>query len=372
MVTTDNDDKLGTIILALINSANKYVDEEGDDEEWTPEPPVVPPPPKKPKRKFAELKIRGARPITSLSDLIDILESSIYKRSSKRNKTLKSVDEPIKELIASLKELHGMVGMNEVKNQVVNQILMFHQNMNDKGMFLHTVLTGQPGVGKTTLCNILAKIYKNLGFLETDNVVIADRTKLIGQWLGETSIKTKKVLEEAKGGILLIDEAYSLGSGSGRDSFAKECIDCINQYLSEHVDELVCIIAGYKDDLEKCFFSQNRGLERRFPWRYHMEQYTPTELYEILKIQSSANDWKFELSNTEMIELIDKNKDHFKHNGGDTRVFLDKCKIIHARRIFGSTEVKKLLSSNDIKEGLKIFTGINNKKEDNRYLSLYI
>lgn len=377
MGSNNNDEEidniLNPIIFALINSSNKIIDKDDDDDEW--KPLTIEKPKLKPKRKFTDLKIKNPRPITCLNDLIDVLEKSIYKRSSKKKKILKSkVDDNIKELIDSLKELQDMIGMDDVKDQIVNQILMFYQKMNDKGMFLHTVLTGQPGCGKSTLCNILAKIYKCLGFLETDNIVIADRSKLIGQWLGETSIKTKKVLEEARGGILLIDEAYSLGSKEGRDSFAKECIDCINQYLSENVDELVCIIAGYKDDLDKCFFAQNRGLERRFPWRYNIDQYKPHELCKILKMQASSNDWEFDITDDELTTIIENNINIFQNNGGDTRVFLDKCKIVHARRIFGTLDNKKLLSKNDINDGLKIYKCIKNKvdKEDNKYLNLYI
>ena len=88
---------------------------------------------------------------------------------------------------------------------------------------------------------------------------------------------------------MLIDEAYSLGNAEGRDSFSKECIDCINQYLSENAEDFVCIIAGYKEELDNCFFKQNRGLERRFPWRYNIEQYKPEELYKILDLQATRD-----------------------------------------------------------------------------------
>lgn len=376
----DNIDLNSSIIFALLNTANlaslnRNTDDD-DDEEWTPTITQSKKIPKK--RKFVDIKIRNPRPINSLSDLISVLEDNTTRRTSKRKKTKTIEDasqerETLQNLIDSLVELNEMVGMKTVKNQIVNQILLFNQKMNDKGMFLHTVLTGFPGTGKTTLCHILAKIYKNMGFLDTDKVTIADRSQLIGQWLGETTIKTKKVLEEAKGGILLIDEAYSLGNSEGRDSFAKECIDCINQYLSDHVDEFVCIIAGYKNDLESCFFSQNRGLERRFPWKYDIEQYKPDELYDIMKLQADNDGWVFGLSKSELTDLIKTNKQHFINNGGDTRVYLDKCKITHARRIFGSKYKKKLLSKKDLKDGLKTFIDLkSNKNKTEPPSNLYI
>jgi SpoVK/Ycf46/Vps4 family AAA+-type ATPase len=162
-----------------------------------------------------------------------------------------------------------------------------------------------------------------MGFLEKSEITIADRPKLIGQWLGETAIKTKKVLDSARGGILLIDEAYSLGDQEGgKDSFSKECIDTINQYLSEHVDELVCIIAGYKEDLDKCFFAVNQGLARRFPWRYEMDKYTPDNMYSILDLQIKKQNWSTNVETSFLVNMFKENSDLFNNNGGDTHNFL--------------------------------------------------
>ena len=107
-------------------------------------------------------------------------------------------------------------------------------------------------------------------------------------------------MKKQKDGILLIDEAYSLGPGSdsNNDSFSKECIDTINQFLSEHVDDFVCIIAGYKDEIDKCFFKQNSGLKRRFPWTFEINAYGPEELLSILIKQlneSEKNIWSFDV-----------------------------------------------------------------------------
>ena len=299
-----------SIILAYIPlkkfNSDKSDDDSDIDEEWIPvdknKKKVTPPP------KFNPIKIDiiNPKPVRNLNDLIEILENcrdrenkappvrkskrinksvvkfddnptptkkhkhnsnksptKKHKHNLEKSKDRKRKEKPptvvegptqIDELIMSLKELEGMIGMESIKQNIVNQLLLFLQNLNDPGMFLHTVLTGNPGCGKTSICHILAKIYKSMGFIQKSDIVVADRPALIGQWLGETSIKTKKVLDSARGGVLLIDEAYSLGNEEGRDSFSKECIDTINQYLSEHVDEFVCIIAGYKDDLNKCFF----------------------------------------------------------------------------------------------------------------------
>ena len=353
-----------TLILAILNKIKD--DDDDDDDEWVPLKNNSPKPQICKKRKIIDIKIKNPKPIYNINDLITVLEETASSSTSKRRKklTIKKAAEERETLISlidSLVELRDLIGMKNVKEQIVNQILLFMQNMNDSSMFLHTVLTGNPGCGKTTLCKILAKIYKNLGFLTSENVIIADRSELIGQWLGETSIKTKKILDSAKGGILLIDEAYSLGSKDGRDSFSKECIDCINQYLSENADDLVCIIAGYKEDLEECFFKQNRGLERRFPWRYNIDKYTVDELYDIFKLQVIEDKWELSVDKDYIVNLFNNHPHSFKNNGGDTKNLLDKCKVSHAQRVFGSKKKKKKLIKEDIEKGLKEFSKYKSK-----------
>ena len=333
-----------------------------------------------PKKSRLVLKIRKPVPIKTLNELIAALDKSTKtirittkdkggEKFVRTYKTLysKSENKQVTELVESLCELRDMIGMENVKQNIVNQLLLFLQDLHDPGMFLHTVLTGGPGSGKTTLCHILARIYKSMGFLDKSEITIADRPKLIGQWLGETAIKTKKVLDSARGGILLIDEAYSLGDQEGgKDSFSKECIDTLNQYLSEHVDELVCIIAGYKDDLDKCFFSVNQGLARRFPWRYEMDKYTPENMHSILDLQIKKQNWSTNVETSFLINILKENSELFNNNGGDTRNFLEKCKVCHAQRIFGTTATRKLLTKDDIQNGIKLFKDTKNKHDSDK------
>ena len=347
-------------------------DDEDDEDEYVRTPKKVKIAPKK---NRIVLKIRKPVPIKTLNELIAALDKSTktIKITSKSKdgekfvrtyKTLysKSEKKQVTELVENLRELRDMIGMENVKQNIVNQLLLFLQDLHDPGMFLHTVLTGSPGSGKTTLCHILARIYKSMGFLDKSEITIADRPKLIGQWLGETAIKTKKVLDSARGGILLIDEAYSLGDQEGgKDSFSKECIDTINQYLSEHVDELVCIIAGYKEDLDKCFFAVNQGLTRRFPWRYEMDKYTPENMHSILDLQIKKQKWSTNVETSFLINMFKENSELFNNNGGDTHNFLEKCKVCHAQRIFGTSATRKLLTKEDIQNGMKLFKDTKNK-----------
>jgi stage V sporulation protein K len=278
--------------------------------------------------------INKGNQITDLKSLINAFEHP-------------KADEKQKELVICLKDLDSMIGMDKFKEQIINQILFFIQDMQDPQTFLHTVITGPPGTGKSQAINIIAKIYCKLGILESDKVVKADRASLVGKWLGSTSIKTKEVLESAKGGVLVLDEVYSLGNKENSDTFSKECIDTLNQYLSEHVDDFICIIAGYKDLVQECFFGANPGLERRFPWRFTIEPYTHDELTKILKIQLERYGWKFDesVSDKYISEIIRVNKDHFTGNGGDTKNLLDRCKIVNARRVF--TENNMTIDDND-------------------------
>jgi hypothetical protein len=158
---------------------------------------------------------------------------------------------------------------------------------------LHTVICGPPGTGKTELANIIANIYFKLGILGKNSVVSVKRTDLIGKWLGHTAIKTQEIINSAIGGVLLIDEAYSLGNKEGRDSFAKECIDTLNQNLMLLKDKLICIIVGYEDKLNECFFSQNEGLKSRFDWWHRIEKYNDKELFLILKQKMKNSGWLF-------------------------------------------------------------------------------
>lgn len=369
--------------------------------------------PEKPKIPISQrFKINRGHPINNLGDLITALDH-------------KDSDPNQLKLVQNLNELNGMIGMTSLKEQIVNQILFFMQDLQEPGMFLHTVLYGPPGSGKTSCCHILAKIYSSMGILKTDKVVKAARSDLVGKYLGSTAIKTKEVLTSANGGILFLDEVYSLGNKEQTDSFSKECIDTINEYLSEHVDEFICIIAGYKEEVNECFFKYNPGLERRFPWKFVIDDYKIEELYKIMQIQLKLTGWSLATETTGVVssgetkvdtnvsstkvdmekyvtKLIADNKNYFTGNGGDTRNLIDKCKICHARRVFTLPvtdpvieqpkkrarktkepppppppiyTAKKILNKQDIDAGLLMY--IESKKErektdTNTYSHMYI
>ena len=226
---------------------------------------------------------------------------------------------------------------------------------------LHTVIQGPPGVGKTHVCRILAKIYKGLGFLKNETITTVKRDDLIGKYLGQTADKTRKLLEKTLGGVLFIDEAYSLGDTEGRDSYSKEAIDMINSYLSEHPHDLICIIAGYKDALNKRFFSQNEGLSRRFTHRFNIEKYNASELRLIFFKIVEDNNWFISNKNDIPEDFFEENIDLFEFNGGDMLNLFGFCKKIHSLRLLKIEDENNLKSSkkqinyDDIKGALKLF-----------------
>jgi SpoVK/Ycf46/Vps4 family AAA+-type ATPase len=229
---------------------------------------------------------------------------------------------------------------------------------------LHTVITGPPGVGKTELGKILGKVYKAMGILSKGHVNIARRPDLIAKYLGQTAPKTQSFIDKCKGGVMFIDEAYSLGNPEGRDSFSKECIDTINQNLTERRDFL-CIIAGYEDSLESSFFSYNEGLKRRFSFKYNIEKYTGEELYEIFIMKINKEGWEYIDKNDKLIDFFKKNNESFPRFGGDIETLFLKTKIMHSRRImFKNPNLRKKISYDDVIKGFDKFKSNRKTKED--------
>lgn len=285
-------------------------------------------------------------------------------------KVLHSLREP-------LTELNNMIGLGKIKEEIVNTIIYFllTKNLSKEinSDMMHAVITGSPGCGKTTFIEILAKIYVGLGVLKKGHIVKTRRSELIGKYLGHTAIQTQKKIEEAHGGILLIDEAYALGNPEGRDSFSKECLDTLNQALSEQKADFICIIAGYKDALETSFFKYNEGLKRRFPFRYEIDKYTSDELSMILfkKIEEYGHwgvhknsIWTPEFTKKQLQTVIKDNFKHFVNQGGDMESIFLGAKIAQNKRVFllELAEKKKLLLA-DIKTSINKFIELHKLKD---------
>ena len=296
--------------------------------------------------------------INNIDDLLKLIEVYPDDNNCEYNINM-NVLHKIKE---PLNNLNNMIGMKKLKEDIVDQILFYMQNLhiltskNTTNDFMHTVIYGPPGTGKTELAKIIGNIFSKMGILSKGTFKKVTRSDLIAGYLGQTALKTSEVIKECLGGVLFIDEAYALGNEEKRDSFSKECIDTLCEAASNHKDNLMIIIAGYEDELNNCFFSYNTGLNSRFTWRYKTDEYSASDLYNIFLKKVKQGEWSLEDTTNIEVKWFEKNKDKFKFYGRDIETLFAKVKIVHGRRIFGKgQECKKKLSLKDLDNGLEVF-----------------
>ena len=311
--------------------------------------------------------------VNTIDDIIAL--GKIYNPLSKTKYTLNL--EILNKLIEPLEKLKLMIGMNDIKKTIVDLILYNIQNFETgNSSMLHTIIEGSPGTGKTEVAKIIGEIYLKMGILKKDIFKSVKRTDLIGQYLGHTADKTQRIIDEAKGGVLFIDEAYSLGNPDGKDSYSKECIDILNQNLSEEKCNFVCVIAGYADELKKSFFSYNIGLERRFPYRFRIKDYTNEELRDIFNKIVGEHKWMFMDGFIPETIFFEKNKSYFKYFGGDLENYFNCCRVAHARRAMTIKPAdKKKLTEEDLENGIKFFIQndeIKKRKENEVKSDMYM
>lgn len=294
--------------------------------------------------------------INNISDLLDLINN--YKLCDKIEYNINMTS--LHKIKEPLQEMNNMIGMHDLKSNIVDQILYFaqdlHKNKNTHGDFMHTVIYGPPGTGKTEIAKLMGKIYSKIGILKKGTFKKVTRSDLIAGYLGQTAIKTSDVIKEALGGVLFIDEAYALGNPEKRDSFAKECIDTLCEALSDNKENLMVIIAGYENELKECFFNYNQGLDSRFVWRFKTEEYKPNELHRIFIKKVNDIGWSFISENEITDDFFKKNMDYFKCYGRDMETLLAKTKIAHSKRVFCCHEnEKRKLTLQDLERGLEMY-----------------
>jgi stage V sporulation protein K len=278
-------------------------------------------------------------------------------------------------LIPPLKRLKNMIGLDNIKKDVFKKIIYYTMNPVDNNNFdeyLNTIISGPPGVGKTEFAKIYADIFLRLGILKNNKFIEIKRDDLVGQYLGQTAMKTRELLEKADGGVLFLDEAYSLGNFEKRDSYSKEAIDMINQYLSERKGKFMFIIAGYEDDLETCLFAYNKGLQRRFHSHYKIKGYEANELKDIFIGMVNKTKFNINITEEDMIKFFADNKDHFIHYAGDVEKILNEVKQVQSLRVFNSNSkppFSKDIIIDDIKSALIVLI---KKEEEKPPYGMYI
>ena len=301
--------------------------------------------------------------INNIDDILKLIEKYEDDPCIKYNINMGALHKIKEPLI----ELNNMIGMSELKNNIVDQIIYFvqnlHVNKDMSGDFMHTVIYGPPGTGKTEVAKLIGIIYSKIGILENGTFKKVTRSDLVAGYLGQTALKTRDVIKEALGGVLFIDEAYALGNIEKRDSFSKECIDTLCESLSDYKSNLMVIIAGYEKDLKECFFNSNQGLDSRFTWRFKIDNYEAKDMYDIFIKKVKDNGWFIHENSNIKVVWFQKNKDYFPFFGRDIETLLAKVKIAHSKRVFCKGEdEKKKITFVDLEKGFEMFI----KNSDNK------
>lgn len=258
---------------------------------------------------------------------------------------------PLEELMSQLDQL---VGLQSVKSKVCDliafqkvQLLRKEKGLHSPKSTMHLAFTGNPGTGKTTVARIVGRIYKKIGLLSKGHFMEVSRTDLIAGYQGQTALKVKNVIEKAKGGVLFIDEAYSITENDHSDSYGKECLTELTKALEDYRDDLVVIVAGYTAPMCK-FFNSNPGLKSRFNTFIEFDDYNSEELMKIFEGMCIKDDYVILASTRQLLgealaHIVDKKDDRFA-NGRFIRNMFEEIMMNHARRVanLASPSVKDL------------------------------
>lgn len=279
----------------------------------------------------------------SLPDLNDIgiSTSKAEEKENKPEQIEKKAEEKPENIEDLKKELDEYIGLESVKDEVKDLInLVTVQNMRKahglkvNDMSLHMVFTGNPGTGKTMIARLMARIYKSLNILSKGHLIEVDRSGLVAGFVGQTAIKTSDVIKKAMGGVLFIDEAYALTNKEGND-FGQEAVDTLLKAMEDHREDIIVIVAGYTELMEK-FIKSNPGLESRFNRFLDFPDYTVDELYKIFELRCDKSAYRLSEESVPLLkELLNWEKENNKTfgNARGVRNLFEKIVVEQANRL---------------------------------------
>jgi stage V sporulation protein K len=248
-----------------------------------------------------------------------------------------------------LYELDHLIGLSEVK-KLVREIYAFieiqrrraKEKLNTEPLVLHMIFKGNPGTGKTTVARIIGKVFREIGVLQRGHLIEVERADLVGEYIGHTAQKTREQLKKAYGGILFIDEAYSLARGGEKD-FGKESIDVLVKAMEDHKDELILILAGYQKEME-FFLQTNPGLRSRFPIHIDFPDYNQQELLHIAEQLCAKRQYNLSLdTQTLLLKMLlqqSSNNENFG-NARTVRNIIEKAIRQQAVRLISKNNITR-------------------------------
>ena len=299
--------------------------------------------------------------IEKTPELKEILAPSKTEEYTNSNVSFPPADDTLEKV---LEELNGLVGLENVKkdiNELVN-LLEIQKKRSAEGLknieiALHTVFLGPPGTGKTSVARLLSRLFKHLGFLSQGQMYETDREGMVAGFVGQTATKVDKAVEESKGGVLFIDEAYALTANSFGNDYGSEAVNTMLKRMEDHRDDLAVVVAGYTEPM-KIFIESNPGLRSRFNRYFEFDHFKPSELFTIFESFCKKSDFILTEDAIEKLkdtfDLLYAKKDEGFGNARVIRNLFEKCVQNQANRVVKikviTSDVLRLLSEEDIPE----------------------